>query len=1124
MSNWIVPILTAAKCEAAIVSYRKVAPRTTSKDEELSFLADVFDLIPATEHVQLWKYLSKSVSQLVESLEDSIVLNEDVDVPRDQLNGHIQQCNDSLSFLIRLTKLISLYMDKNQSSADASSSNVSAQMPSTRPNKHQESTKQHMLACLLSLHDILIPLNNNHPSIVGVQELKLNIAKLCEKQYLSSCSNNLSDADGLVTQLLPYLLLISLSPGAVDADVKRIYSLRSALELFDFDDESIESMRGLLLRCFIQPSFLKLPEGKKFLAEVLNIQSGQDTMVSTISMLELALEVIKPQVTNGSRTVCLAYGEILLRAWKESDEGRDRLEEALQSFVKEAIHCADRTQFRGFRLVLSVFHDLKREEDVDSLLNRMYGPFLWRSLKCANAIIRSQASTFFFDVFPLQDPDLNTEAAEHNLQFQFESLTSLLQDNDHRVRTVAASGACAILREYWEAMPPHETRKILAYLINTLCSDASSAAVRQAAIQGLATLLDQPLAHAVLKKLLPHLSNSIHDDAEKVRLAFVEMLCKVKNIRDMHFYEIVPVPHILQRLAEDRDNLRIRQALCELLLPSFYPQDDSQGNGGGSLAALRVERCLAFIEENILAAEAFYSNLHEQVSVGAATKLCVMLISLLIANEKSAEASDENASSSEQNANKGKRSKKRFPAEQSIPIFEDASTKSSARFPAVVANQRTRVGVLRVLLACMQSIYLKLNQVKFSSSLDLFTKHFTAKNMDTILAIYKTSSSSPASVLHAETVSMADEVSIVMKIFALANSVLKKVELAYERSAGTKKSVAKQASPPSAISVEISIDEMLVDLLQLYMSVTETETGSSEYEVSNNSHRLRLRVSLDMIAAMKRETELMTQIVGLFDNISKSLGGSKKKSHGVSTKELSASLVLGVDVLGEILGLTSDDDAFNIESDQLLQLFELMGSVINRAIPVISHSSSMVMQLQFFLAAWTSFAFQELANGRSESIQALVRWTEQIVPSVSSSQAISMMISILLVAADACASKAAASAFDIITNWLEAVQYIIKNPTGKEALSSGMYLRVIEVNIRLATAFAAHGMDDSSETEKMLGTMFDALETATKRYPTQLPANISKALRSLYNRIDKFSVTSEVFQMLKGHNVFVEVA
>jgi condensin-2 complex subunit G2 len=49
------------------------------------------------------------------------------------------------------------------------------------------------------------------------------------------------------------------------ADVKACYLLRGAMPLYDWEDASINDLKGMLLRCAITPAFLRRPEGRKLL-------------------------------------------------------------------------------------------------------------------------------------------------------------------------------------------------------------------------------------------------------------------------------------------------------------------------------------------------------------------------------------------------------------------------------------------------------------------------------------------------------------------------------------------------------------------------------------------------------------------------------------------------------------------------------------------------------------------------------------------------------------------------------------------------------------------------------------------------------------------------------------------
>lgn len=100
------------------------------------------------------------------------------------------------------------------------------------------------------------------------------------------------------------------------------------------------------------------------------------------------------------------------------------------------------------------------------------------------------------------------------------------------------------------------------------------------------------------------------------------MYYKVKSIRGIHFYDIVPVDHLLERFALDAGKIPIAEAMTELMLNSFYPQGTAMGQE-------QTQRCLKFIDENAIAAEAFYHHFYKFTSVGSATKLCTMLFSLI---------------------------------------------------------------------------------------------------------------------------------------------------------------------------------------------------------------------------------------------------------------------------------------------------------------------------------------------------------------------------------------------------------------------------------------------------------------------------------------------------------------
>lgn len=253
-----------------------------------------------------------------------------------------------------------------------------------------------------------------------------------------------------------------------------------------------------------------------------------------IDLHPLIIGVMKPQLATGLHSISTAYGDILYRAYREvSDRSStstllNSLEEHLQDLGHNTIHAENKKYFQNLKNCLNPFHINKNVKGIDALLLKIYGPFIWRSLKSSNPIVRTQSSIIFLTVFPLcNSSEMNQIEIDKILQKQFDLMILLLKDSDHRVRSVTCRGVCHILKEFWEVIPSRTTHQILSYIVGTLGFDAADASVRVNVIQGLIDLLSNPLAHVALKGLLPALTNLVHDFSDRVRLSFIQLLNKV---------------------------------------------------------------------------------------------------------------------------------------------------------------------------------------------------------------------------------------------------------------------------------------------------------------------------------------------------------------------------------------------------------------------------------------------------------------------------------------------------------------------------------------------------------------------------------------------------------------------
>lgn len=96
----------------------------------------------------------------------------------------------------------------------------------------------------------------------------------------------------------------------------------------------------------------------------------------------------------------------------------------------------------------------------------------------------------------------------------------------------------------------------------------------------------------------------------------------------MHFYDIVPVDHLLERMAQDRHCPAVSRVMTELLLNSFYPQ--AEGPSGSGPETEQLNRCMQFVTKNPAAAEVFYGHLHHFTSIGHIAKLVTVLFTFLV--------------------------------------------------------------------------------------------------------------------------------------------------------------------------------------------------------------------------------------------------------------------------------------------------------------------------------------------------------------------------------------------------------------------------------------------------------------------------------------------------------------
>ncbi|MGH0133617.1 UNVERIFIED_CONTAM: hypothetical protein FKN15_028477 [Acipenser sinensis] len=120
----------------------------------------------------------------------------------------------------------------------------------------------------------------------------------------------------------------------------------------------------------------------------------------------------------------------------------------------------------------------------------------------------------------------------------------------------------------------------------------------------MAMVTENKLSHPLLEQLLPALKNSLHDNSEKVRVAFVDLLQKIKAVRAAKFWKVCPMEHLLARL--ETDSRPVARRIVNLLFNSFLPVNQSE--------EVWCERCVTLIQMNPMAARKFYQYAHEHTA------------------------------------------------------------------------------------------------------------------------------------------------------------------------------------------------------------------------------------------------------------------------------------------------------------------------------------------------------------------------------------------------------------------------------------------------------------------------------------------------------------------------------
>nr|DBA25095.1 TPA: hypothetical protein GDO54_012665 [Pyxicephalus adspersus] len=447
---------------------------------------------------------------------------------------------------------------------------------------------QALLECAGLLNGILEALPRSE------SEVRLAIQRLCEAWW----EKGLEKKEEFGKIAFSMVLAKSLEPKSLVADITRLWHLHPALLSFDYNSEDSNEVRDLLLQCFMSINHIKKEEGRRFLIFLFSWD---------VSFIKMIHGTIKNQLQSLPKSMMCHVADIYFRAWKKASEDFLTTIEhtCIQDLMHHGVHLPRNSPVHPrVREILGYFHQQKLRQGVDEMLYRLYQPIIWRGLKAPNSEVRANAALLFMEAFPLRDPSMNHENMDNEIQKQFEELFNLLEDPQPIVRSTGVLGVCKITARYWEMIPPAILADLIKKILTDLAGDISSADVRCSVFKCLTILLDNKLSHPLLEQMLPSLKHCLHDNSEKVRVAFVDMLLKINAVRAAKFWKICPMEHLLARL--EIDSRPVCRRIVNLMFNSFFPVNQPED--------VWCERCVALIQMNPGAARRFYQYAYEHTA------------------------------------------------------------------------------------------------------------------------------------------------------------------------------------------------------------------------------------------------------------------------------------------------------------------------------------------------------------------------------------------------------------------------------------------------------------------------------------------------------------------------------
>ncbi|XP_075222107.1 uncharacterized protein LOC142324891 [Lycorma delicatula] len=467
--------------------------------------------------------------------------------------------------------------------------------------------------------------------------------KCCQRQLLQLNS-------GFIVDTLIFLFDYTLDKdrNILKKDIKRVWNMHNVIFKMNVQGNAFEQLSGKLLQTVESSAYLSCKEGQQFISFLLRFDPKFTKQVH---------EAIKFFLPDASKAHATAFGKIYYSAWlNANEEQRQTIEKyCIQDLMsrifvlRRSVGFLDMSRLgKNVLSILSFLHESRRQIHLSKVITELYTPLIWRHIRSGNNIVRCNAVEVFLDVYPLEQPGAGRAEQANLLQRQHNEMADLLTDSCHCVRIIAVQGICNCFKNYWETFPPESIQTLMETMVKEMIYDGSCADVRKAVYQGFSVMLKNPNSAAYLAKVLPSLQNHIHDENEKVRRAFVEMLIQIKELPEsfpLRYWKIVPAEHLAERLA--LENEEVGKLLVKLIMSEFYSPDKP-------MSAV-LKRIYKIILMNHEAAKKLFAFSKKVLSLEASVKIMLNILVVMNKRLKELEESNvENESPDDCNGNKKK--------------------------------------------------------------------------------------------------------------------------------------------------------------------------------------------------------------------------------------------------------------------------------------------------------------------------------------------------------------------------------------------------------------------------------------------------------------------------------------